>query len=95
MFAVTVTLEIAKGRMPEFLPAVLENARASLDEPACHRFDVWAEPERPDEVYLYELYDDAAGFDAHRATPHYRTFDAAVRDMIVDKTVRTYSRMQA
>jgi autoinducer 2-degrading protein len=91
MFAVVVTLEIAPGRMPDFLPAMLENARASLGEPACRRFDVCTDPARPDEVFLYELYEDAAGFDAHRETSHYRTFDAVAADMVRVKTVRTYS----
>ena len=80
--------------MPEFLPALLENARASLEEPACHRFDVWSDPARPDEVYLYEIYDDVAGFDAHRATPHYAAFDAVAAEMVAGKSVQTWSRAQ-
>ncbi|MEM7490555.1 MAG: putative quinol monooxygenase [Pseudomonadota bacterium] len=91
MFVVAVTIAVAPGRMPDFLPAMLENARASLGEPACQRFDVATDPARPDEVFLYELYDDAAGFDAHRATPHYRTFDAATAEMIRVKDVKAYA----
>ena len=95
MFAVTVTIEVAEGRMAEFLPAMMENARASRHEPACRRFDVLTDPARPDEVFLYEIYDDAAGFDAHRETSHYKTFDATVAPMIAAKRVATWIDVQA
>lgn len=90
MFAVAVTIEVAPGRMPDFLPLLLDNARASLGEPACNRFDVLTDPARPDEVFLYELYDDASGFDAHRQTAHYKTFDHGTAEMIRSKAVKTY-----
>ncbi|WP_308916993.1 putative quinol monooxygenase [Jannaschia sp. LMIT008] len=93
MYAVVVRFEIAPDRMPDFLPAVLDNARATLAEPACHRFDVATDPDRPDEVFLYELYDDAAGHAAHRQTAHYRTFAALTGDMVRHKDVRTYARI--
>lgn len=91
MFAVTVTLEVAPGRMPDFLPLMLSNARASLAEPACLRFDVATDPARPDTVFLYELYDDAAGFDAHRETAHYRDFDSRAAPLVRSKDVATWS----
>ncbi|MEM8825134.1 MAG: putative quinol monooxygenase, partial [Pseudomonadota bacterium] len=89
--AVTVTIEVEPGRMPDFLPAILDNARASLAEPACQRFDVATDAARPEEVFLYELYNDEAGFDAHRMTAHYKTFDAQTAPMIAAKAVKTYS----
>ena len=94
MFAVCVTFQIASGRMDAFLPLMLANAQASLEqEPACHRFDVLTDPDRPEEVALYELYEDATAFDAHLASSHFKTFDAAVADMITDKSVRTYTEV--
>jgi len=93
MFAVVVTIEVVAGRMPEFLPALMDNARASLGEPACNRFDVLTDPERPCEVFLYELYDNAAGFDAHRETPHYKVFDGIAEPLIASKVVKTYAQV--
>lgn len=95
MFAVTVTIEVSPGAMAAFLPRLLENARSSRAEAACRRFDVATDPERPDEVFLYELYDDADGFDAHRAMPHYRAFSEATAELIRAKTVRTWSALHA
>ena len=70
------------------------NAAASVrDEPGCHRFDVATDPAHPDEVFLYEIYDDAAAFDAHRQTPHYAVFDEAISDLVAGKEVRTFARV--
>lgn len=91
MYAVTVTIEVFPHCVDAFMPAVLANARASRDEAACSRFDVLTDPDRPGEVFLYEIYEDRAGFDAHHQTAHYREFDRAVGEMIRRKTVRTYS----
>lgn len=91
MFAVVVTFDVDPAQMGVFLPAMLDNARTSLTtEPGCHQFDVCTDPARPAEVFLYELYTDAAAFDVHLASAHFKAFDAAVAPMIVAKTVRTY-----
>jgi len=94
MFAVCVTFEIAAGDMAAFIPLVQRNAQISLaNEPGCQRFDVLTEPSRPQEVFLYELYDDAAAFQFHLETAHFRTFDQAVETMIAAKTIRTYTEV--
>jgi len=91
MFAVTVTFTLKPGARAEFLPLMAENARTSLDrEPGCRQFDVCTEG---DEVFLYEVYDSAVAFDAHLQSAHFKSFDAAVSDMVADKTVRTYAEM--
>ena len=94
MFVVTVTIEAFPHHWDEFLPLMMENARASRGEPACSRFDVATDPERPGEVFLYEIYADEAGFAAHRETAHYRKFDTATKDMIRRKQARTYARLE-
>lgn len=94
MFAVCVTFKIAPGQLEAFMPLMLANARASLDnEPDCHRFDVLTDPDRLDEVGLYELYTDAAAFDVHLASAHFKAFDAAVSAMIASKSVHTYRQV--
>jgi quinol monooxygenase YgiN len=91
MFAVTVTFTLDPDRREDFLPLVRANAAASLrDEPGCHRFDVAEDPADPARIFLYELYTDAAAFEAHKATPHFHAFDTATRDMIRDKAVDSW-----
>lgn len=94
MFCVTVHFSLQAGAEQRFLPMVRDNARRSLeDEPGCRRFDVCHEPSQPTQVFLYELYDDRAAFDAHLATPHFKAFDAACRDLVAGKEVATYSEV--
>lgn len=91
MYVVCVTFQIQPGAMDSFLPLMRRNARASLDaEPGCHHFDVCTSGDRPDELFLYELYTDRAAFDAHLHSPHFLEFDAKVAPMIASKTIRTY-----
>ena len=40
--------------------------------------------------FLYELCEDAQAFAAHKVTPHFREFDALVRDWTAEKVVKTY-----
>lgn len=92
MFAVTVTFTIAEGQMEAFLPLINTNAQSSVrDEPGCRQFDVCTDPAQPNTVFLYELYDDEAAFEAHQDMPHYKTMGASVGDMIAHKELRTFS----
>ncbi|UWQ20628.1 putative quinol monooxygenase [Jannaschia sp. W003] len=93
MFAVTVTFAVAEGGMPRFLPLMRENARASREEPGCLRFDVATDPERPDTVFLWELYRDEAAFDAHRGTDHYARFAEVAAPLVASKRVETWAEV--
>lgn len=94
MFVVAVTLEVFPHEWENFLPLLLENARAARQEPACHRFDVATDPGRAGEIRLWEIYDDEAGFEADGRTPHYARFDAATRDMVRRKSLATFARLE-
>lgn len=94
MFAVTVQFRLRPGTEQTFLPLMRENAARSLhDEDGCHQFDVATDPERPGDVFLYELYTDAQAFRLHLQSAHFTAFDAAVADMVADKQVRTYAEV--
>lgn len=94
MFAVAVHFESTPGQATAFLAAVKANAATSLEqEPGCQVFDVCTNPETPNLVFLYELYDDKAAFNAHLESAHFRAFDAVVAPMIAGKRVHTYSQV--
>jgi quinol monooxygenase YgiN len=86
---ILVEFELHPGSEPEFRRLVLENAVASLrDERGCRQFDVLTPESGPgDRIVLYEIYDDAAAFDAHLATPHFATFNDATAPLVANKTV--------
>ncbi|WP_419913103.1 putative quinol monooxygenase [Hoeflea sp.] len=91
MYAVTVTFRIKPEHWQPFLSAVRTNASASIEnEAGCQRFDVCTDPDRPHEVFLYEIYDDEAAFETHHGTDHYAVFSEAAADMVESKAVITY-----
>lgn len=86
---ILVEFDLNPGASQDFLRLVTENAAASVrDEPGCRRFDVLVPEGSEAPVVLYEIYDDAAAFDAHLRTPHYRAFDDATRSLVRGRTVR-------
>ena len=91
MYVVTVTFEVAPAAASDFLAAVRRQAENSLSrEPGCRRFDVCVDPAQPQRVFLYELYDDRAAFDAHLGSPHFEAFDAEVAPLTRGKRVETW-----
>jgi len=94
MYAVCVTFKLNHGQTSAFLPLMRGNARKSLtDEIGCMQFDVLTDPANPDSVFLYELYTNRAAFDAHLASAHFKSFDAATAAMIAHKGVQTWSEV--
>ena len=95
MLAITVEFDIVEEHFESFLALMRENARASHSlEASCRQFDVCIDPERPNTVFLYELYNDRAAFEAHLASSHFQRFDVAVRGMVVAKRIRSLQRIE-
>lgn len=91
MYAVTVTFDIAPDQMPKFLPLMQANAASSLKlEEGCLQFDICTDPDRPDQLFLYEVYSDEVAFKSHLASEHFKAFDAEVADMVVGKDIRLF-----
>jgi len=95
MLVVTVHFTIDPARFDDFMALMLENAaRSRRDEPSCRQFDVCIDDARPGSVFLYELYDDAAAFDAHLAAPHYLSFAAATKAMVTQRVIGRWQRQR-
>ena len=53
MYVVIVDFKIKPERLAEFMPLMLENARASREtEPGCRQFDVCVDPKEKTSVFL-------------------------------------------
>lgn len=93
-FVVIAEFAVGPEHKKEFLDVcVYDHERSTADEPGCRQFDVIVSDEAPEAVILYEIYDDAVAFDAHRATPHFAVFMDAVKKLGVTTTgVRTLTR---
>ena len=95
MFSLMVQLHVRAEDREEFLAAITANAEASVrDEPGCRRFDVTAVEGDDTRFLLYELYDDAAAFDAHRQAPHFSAW-RQVADRVLASQVNTRGALVA
>jgi quinol monooxygenase YgiN len=96
MYIVTVTFVTRPDAFDGFLEKVQAQARNSFKlEPDCLQFDVCLPEETGHTVFLYEVYTDAAAFQAHLATAHFKTFNEATSDMVLSKDVVCMNRVGA
>ena len=95
-YVIWVEFDIHPQHLAEFTRLVRINAAASLaHEPGCHRFDVLLPiPDRAT-VALYEIYDDEAAFAAHLASPHFKTFAAAIEGFVRERRLQAYGLLPA
>jgi quinol monooxygenase YgiN len=94
MYVIIVDFEIKPDHLAAFLPLMAENAAASVrEEPGCRQFDVCQDPDTPHRIFLYEIYDDRAAFEAHLESAHFRRFDVATMEMVTAKAVRALTRL--
>lgn len=86
--AIWVELEVEPEAFDRLHAAALEDARASVrDEPGCRRFDVLIPEDVAGRLTFYEVYDDEDALDAHRQTPHFARFAAAVEEVGAERTI--------
>ncbi|MFJ3054999.1 putative quinol monooxygenase [Herbaspirillum sp. NPDC087042] len=84
MIALVVRLDVHPERLEQFLAAIRENAERTFnDEPGCHYFDVTQDSKNPLHFIFYELYENLAAIDAHRAAPHFAAWRAAADQCVV------------
>tara|TARA_R110002049_G_scaffold185580_3_gene353865 strand:+ start:115997 stop:116284 length:288 start_codon:yes stop_codon:yes gene_type:complete len=94
MFIVAVEFKIKEEHVDAFRERVLQQAADSLaKESACHQFDVSVDNDQPSTFFLYEVYDDAAAFDAHRQTEHFASFAETVGQWVAEKNLHTLHRI--
>ncbi len=91
LFAITVDFTLQPGSLKAFRTLIDRNAKDSCaDEPGCRRFDVLVPENTTDRVFLYEIYDDRAAFDAHIKTRHYDVFNRESAPHVLLKDVTAY-----
>jgi (4S)-4-hydroxy-5-phosphonooxypentane-2,3-dione isomerase len=78
MLAMWVRVRVKPDARQRFLEAIEVDALGSeRDEPGCFRFNVLQDASDENVYYFYEVYQDEAALEAHRAAPHYAVWRAA------------------
>jgi len=94
LFVLIAELQVKPESVEQFIPLILANAHESVhSEPGCYQFDVTQQEDDPTKFALYEVYVDAAAFDAHGKMPHVQEFFAASKDMITGRSARRLNRL--
>ena len=72
MYIIVGLHQILPEHLNEYLENVKLHARNSNSEPGCVRYEVLQDEDDPCAIYLYEVFEDEAAFQAHRSAEHYR-----------------------
>ena len=86
-----VDVDIVPGQIDNYLAALQENGAASVHEPGCRDFIITVSQKDPNHVFIFEVYDDAAAFEAHRQSDHFKKYAATTKDMIAKRDAHPLS----
>jgi autoinducer 2-degrading protein len=86
-----VDLDINPGDIDKFLAALKTNGAESVKEPGCHEFNITVSQKDPNHVFIFEVYDNAAALEAHRATDHFKAYAAATKEMVAKRDAKGLS----
>ncbi len=88
LYIAAVDYDIVPAEIDNYLTALKENAVASVKEPGCREFNIAVSQKDPNHVFIFEVYDSAAAVEAHRATDHFKKYQATMANMVVKREAR-------
>ena len=71
-YILAVTWTAKPGNEAQVAEILRELHSASNEEPGCLTYEVHVDPEDARQFFIYEVYRDAAGLEAHQETRHFR-----------------------
>jgi (4S)-4-hydroxy-5-phosphonooxypentane-2,3-dione isomerase len=86
-YVITADFEIAAADFDKYVALAKENAAASIKDPGCHEFNIAVSSKNPNHVYIFEIWENAAALDAHRATDHLKAYLSATKDMVAKRDI--------
>lgn len=95
MFLLTVHFQIKPEFSEAFATAVTRQAvNSKTNEADCLQFDVGRSGDDPNHFFLYEVYTNAAAFEAHRKTPYFAEFTKTIAEMVLSKELASFDRIE-
>jgi autoinducer 2-degrading protein len=86
-----VDIDVVPGQVDAYLAALKENGVAAVHEPGCHEFNITVSPKDPNHVFIFEVYENTAAFEAHRASDHFKKYAATTKDMVAKRDARMFA----
>lgn len=84
MLCTHVFVHVKAEHIEAFRRASVENARNSVEEPGCVRFDVLQRQDDPSRFVLVEIYRSAEDVAKHKETTHYAAWRDTVAEMMAE-----------
>ena len=76
-----VNIDVVPGQFENYLAAIKEVGAAAIKtEPGCSEFNITVSQKDPNHLFIFEVYDNAAAFDAHLKSDHYKKYAAAAKE---------------
>jgi len=72
--ALVVNFTVKPGNEEKTKDLIRQLQEHTRREPGCRQYNGHQSPEEPSRFLMYELYDNQAALDAHRASPHYEQY---------------------
>jgi autoinducer 2-degrading protein len=90
-FINVVDLEITPASMPRFLAALKDDGAATIKEAGTQEFVSSVGQKDKNHVFIFEVFNDAAAWDAHQKTTTYAKFLGLTMMMIKTYTIRPFT----
>ena len=90
-FVNVVDLEISPASMPKFLAALKDDGTATIKEPGTQEFVSSVGQKEKNHVFIFEVFNDSAAWDAHQKTATYAKFLGLTMMMIRSYTIRPFA----
>ena len=85
-----VDIDVVPGELENYLVAIKEVGAAAIKtEPGCSEFDVTVSQKDPNHLFIFEVYENAAAFDAHLKSDHYKKYAATAKDVVAKREVHS------
>lgn len=91
LYISAVDLEINPASMTKFLAALQPDGAAMIQEPGAREFDSNVGQKDPNHVFIFEVYANAAAYDAHQKTAAYNKFVMTTMLMMKNYNIRPFT----
>ena len=86
-----VDLDINPADTTKFIELAKENGAAAVKEPGCREHNIVVSKTDPNHIVLFEIYDNEAALNAHRASDQFKRYQAATNGMVASRNAKAMS----
>jgi autoinducer 2-degrading protein len=88
-----VDLEISPSSMSKFMADLSDDVKGTLSEAGLHEIDSNVGQNDPNHVFIFEVYNNSAAWDAHQKTATYAKFVGLTMMMIKNYNIRPFTSL--